>query len=347
MKTDASQITAKKPCLPPVAGDQPAFQPSDLLRGVSRSFYLTLRVLPREIRPQISLAYLLARATDTIADTRAVPRAKRILGLQQLQNLSHVPELGAVADHQTLPAEKQLLERLEDCVIALGRFEEADGRRIQELLKIIVGGQIFDLQRFPGETESELVALSTDSELDQYTYMVAGCVGEFWTKMCVAHLPALRDWNVEEMCQQGIRFGKGLQLVNVLRDIPKDLRIGRCYLPVKDPQALLDPNNFDSVRKMYHEWLDRAVAHLDVGWQYTMKIPRRETRLRLACIWPIWIGLMTIARLRHGNPLDPVQRIKISRGEVYSVMARSFLVSRNDGALDRHYQALRADAARK
>lgn len=61
-----------------------------LLRDVSRSFYLTLRVLPSEIRPQISLAYLLARATDTIADTKAVPRAKRLAALQQLQNLSHV-----------------------------------------------------------------------------------------------------------------------------------------------------------------------------------------------------------------------------------------------------------------
>src|SRR6266403_2158889 len=160
-----------------------------LLRDVSRSFYLTLRVLPPEIRAQISLAYLLARATDTIADTKAVPRAKRVFALQQLQNLSHVPELGTIA------GERQLLEQLEDCIVALGQFDEADGRRIQELLKIIVGGQIFDLQRFPGETEKELVAVSNDEELDRYTYMVAGCVGEFWTKMCVAHFPALGGWN--------------------------------------------------------------------------------------------------------------------------------------------------------
>ena len=113
--------------------------------------------MPKEIRPQISLAYLLARATDTIADTKAVPRVKRVLALQQLQNLSHVPELGTIADRQTSTAEKQLLERLEECVVAVGQFDEDDGRRIQELLKTIVGGQIFDLQRFPGETEKELL----------------------------------------------------------------------------------------------------------------------------------------------------------------------------------------------
>ena len=318
-----------------------------LLRDVSRSFYLTLRVLPREIRPQISLAYLLARATDTIADTKAVPRAKRIVALQQLQNLSHVPELGAIAERQTSAAEKQLLERLEDCVIALGQFDEADGRRIQELLKIIVGGQIFDLQRFPGETEKELVGLSNDEELDRYTYMVAGCVGEFWTKMCVAHVEALRAWNTPEMCALGVRFGKGLQLVNVLRDIPKDLRIGRCYVPVSEPRALLDPKNFESVRVVYNGWLDTALEHLDAGWQYTLQIPRTETRLRLACIWPIWIGLMTIARLRVENPLDPDRRVKISRGEVYGIMARSFLTCRGDGSLNERYKNLRTAAVSK
>ncbi|HUJ73017.1 MAG TPA: squalene/phytoene synthase family protein, partial [Verrucomicrobiae bacterium] len=249
------------------------------------------------------------------------------------------------ADQQTSAAEKQLLERLEECVVALGQFDEADGRRIQELLKIIVGGQIFDLQRFPGETEKELVALSNDEELDRYTYMVAGCVGEFWTKMCVAHVAALREWKTEEMSAVGVRFGKGLQLVNVLRDMPKDLRIGRCYFPVKEPQALLDPRNVEGIRPLYNRWLDVAVAHLDAGWQYTMRIPRSEARLRLACIWPIWIGLMTIARLRTENPLDPARRVKISRGEVYGVMARSFLICRADGALSERFAALRSAAA--
>jgi len=316
-----------------------------LLRDVSRSFYLTLRVLPKEIRPQVSLAYLLARATDTIADTKAVPRAKRIYALQQLQNLSHVPELGVIAEKQTSAGEKQLLERLEDCIVTLGQFDEADGRRIQELLKIIVSGQIFDLQRFPGETEKELVALTNDEELDRYTYMVAGCVGEFWTKMCVAYLPALRDWNADEMCALGVRFGKGLQLVNVLRDIPKDLHIGRCYLPVSQPAALLDPKNFETIRPTYTRWLDAALAHLDAGWQYTIRIPRSEARLRLACVWPIWIGLMTIARLRVENPLDPARRIKITRRQVYGVIGRSLLVTRSDKALNQAYTALRAVAA--
>jgi farnesyl-diphosphate farnesyltransferase len=319
-----SQVTADKPCLPPYAGDQQRDLTRILLRDVSRSFYLTLRVLPREIRPQISLAYLLARASDTIADTKVVPRAKRVALLRQMQTVSRVPELGALAEHQSLPAEGRLLEQLGDCFDALNQFDEADCRLIQELLQIIIGGQIFDLERFP---EGQLTAL-TDDELDRYTYLVAGCVGEFWTKMCVAHLPGMENLNIAD----GVRFGKGLQLVNVLRDVGEDRRRWRQYLP-----------NLDD----YQCWLDRAVEHLDVGWKYTLAIPSSQWRLRLACIWPIWIGLKTIARLRAANPLDPNQRAKISRGEVYGIMLRSLCAVRRDGALDAEFARLREAASRR
>ena len=42
----------------------------ELLKGTSRSFYLTLKVLPKKVRRQIGLAYLLARLADTIADSK-------------------------------------------------------------------------------------------------------------------------------------------------------------------------------------------------------------------------------------------------------------------------------------
>ena len=316
-----------------------------LLREVSRSFYLTLRVLPGEVRPQISLAYLLARASDTIADTKAVPRAKRIVILQQLQMLSRMPELGAIAENQTSAGERRLLERLEDCLLALDAFEEPDCRRIQELLKTIIDGQIFDLQRFPGETAEQLTALRSGEELDRYTYLVAGCVGEFWTKMCMAHFAALRDWDAQRMQALGVRFGKGLQLVNVLRDLPRDFRIGRCYLPVKDPKRLLDPTGYGEIHKLYGQWLDTAVEHLRAASQYTLEIPASETRLRLACIWPIWIGLETIALLRKHNPLNLEQRVKISRARVYRLMLKSLVLVKSDASLTRRTEQLLCKAS--
>ena len=58
---------------------------NSLLKATSRSFYLTLRVLPARVRPQIGLAYLLARTTDTIADTELVPVQGRLDALESLR----------------------------------------------------------------------------------------------------------------------------------------------------------------------------------------------------------------------------------------------------------------------
>jgi farnesyl-diphosphate farnesyltransferase len=49
-----------------------------LLASVSRSFYLTLKALPKALREPISLAYLLARTADTMADTVEVPEEVRM-----------------------------------------------------------------------------------------------------------------------------------------------------------------------------------------------------------------------------------------------------------------------------
>ncbi len=325
MKPVASRITADKPCLPPFSKEQTRFLQEDLLRDVSRSFYLTLRVLPAEIRPQISLAYLLARASDTIADTEPASHEERLTILRQMRDgdvgttfLSRLSALAESRQECRSHGETALLHRVDECFAMLDAVSPPDRKLIRDLLHTIITGQIFDLEHFP---EGKLTALANHEELDRYTYLVAGCVGEFWTKMCQAHLPGLEQLSIED----GVRFGKGLQLVNVLRDIGEDRRRGRQYL-----SDLGD----------YQRWLDRAAEHLDAGWRYTLAIPPRHWRLRLACIWPIWIGLKTIARLRGENPLDPARRVKISRGEVYAIMMRSFLICRSDRALERHYTRL-------
>src|SRR6266571_987532 len=90
---------------------------TDLLKQVSRSFYLTMRVLPDAIRPQISVAYLLARATDTVADTQIVPLTERLQALQALRErilgVATVPlDFGVLARQQSSPAEWSLLQRI-------------------------------------------------------------------------------------------------------------------------------------------------------------------------------------------------------------------------------------------
>src|SRR5712691_1487623 len=116
-----------------------------LLKEVSRSFYLTLRVLPRAVRPQIGLAYLLARATDTIADTKIISPAQRLLALGALRERilgsnAQALQFGELAAQQSLPAEALLLERIEEALSALAGFSEADRQLIRDVLAIITSG---------------------------------------------------------------------------------------------------------------------------------------------------------------------------------------------------------------
>jgi farnesyl-diphosphate farnesyltransferase len=310
---------------------------NDLLRDTSRSFYLTLRVLPAKIRPQIGLAYLLARTTDTIADTAVVPLDKRLDALQDLRerimgNPGPAPDFGDLAQHQDWPAERMLLERCGETLAALDGFNSSDRQLIREVLRVIISGQELDLRRFAGASAENIIALANDGELDDYTYRVAGCVGEFWTKMCRAHLFPGAAVDEAMLLANGVRFGKGLQLVNILRDLPVDLRHGRCYLPAKDlsaaglaPGDLLEPGNEPKFRPLYARHLAVAEGHLTAGWAYTNALPGGCIRVRLACAWPILIGMKTLAMLRAGNVLDPERRIKVSRPEVNRLILRSVL----------------------
>jgi farnesyl-diphosphate farnesyltransferase len=311
---------------------------TSLLRDVSRSFHLTLRVLPGPIRRPIALGYLLARATDTIADTELVPVEDRLEALARVRDRilgrSRVSlELGHLARAQEIgvsPAERILLERIEEGISVLEDLEGGDRERVRWVLEVIVGGQELDLRRFRGATGGGVMALPDAAALEDYTYRVAGCVGEFWTRMCRVRLFPEVTLDEAALLRDGIRFGQGLQLVNILRDLPRDLAQGRCYLPADElaavglsPGDLLDPGNEARLWPVYERWLSRAGEHLEAGWGYTTRLPRKEVRVRLACAWPVLLGILTLGKLKRGGVLDATRRIKVSRGEVRGVMWRS------------------------
>ena len=111
------------------------------------------------------------------------------------------------------------------------------------------------------------------------------------------------------------------------RDLPRDLRAGRCYLPASElaavglePRDLLDPANEARAKRVYDAWMRRAEGHLAAGWRYTTSLPRGQVRVRLACAWPVLLGIMTLEKLKRGPVLDPAIRIKVGRPEVRAVL---------------------------
>ncbi len=308
-----------------------------ILEGTSRSFYLSLKELPNSIRPQVSLLYMLARTSDTIADSEQGDASDLLLALESYNDFSqgktsNLMDISSLAESQRNKSEASLLRNVEKIVSKIADFSESDQKAIRHCLGIIIGGQILDLQRFSSD-EGTILSLESDEELDDYAYRVAGSVGEFWTRMSLDHIFKLKEENLEvELFEKGIRFGKALQMINILRDIPADLSLGRCYIPRSKmegygitPTDLLEPSSMDSFRPLYDEYLDLTDEYLTSAVQYIEMLPHWKFRLRAACMFPVIIGKRTVSKLREGNVLDPSNRIKIDRSEIKDVIKKVVL----------------------
>lgn len=327
-----------------------------ILRSVSRSFYLSIRLLPRKLRRPIGLAYLLARASDTIADTSEIPAATRIETLRELGDVIEGGAFqGAIVDLansflrlQKNEAERRLIEALPACFDLLDQMNSEDREDIRAVLGKITKGQALDLARF-GDP-AKLHALATDLELHEYTYLVAGCVGEFWTRLCFRHVRNFADIGEAGMSELGKRYGNGLQLINILRDAHSDLKTGRCYFPLQELQEIgLDPSHIlrepDRFEFILEKWREEAERGLNSGIEYLDAI--RHRRVRGATALPALIGARTLALLRAAGPTELQHKVKMPRREVYRIIAAVAITLADRRSLDRMFRRLLLTAATK
>ena len=308
-----------------------------LLRSVSRSFYLSLRFLPKRLRDPLSLAYSLARATDTIADTPEPPVSLRAEALRKLAAAIQgtAPQETAAQLRETFAtlqsngAERTLIEQLPGLLQWLDELAAEDRAEVRDVLVKINRGQLLDLERFGAATE--IVALNNAAELDEYTYLVAGCVGEFWTRLCFRHVNNFTDRSETDMCGLGRQYGQGLQLINILRDAGDDLRNGRCYFPADELESLgveaadiqREPARIEPVMKV---WRVKAERWVEAGIEYASAIGNR--RVRFATALPALIGVRTLTLLRNAGSEALRRRVKVSRTETRAMIAASALGSR-------------------
>ena len=282
-----------------------------------------------QLREPIGLAYLLARTTDTVADTAQISGSVRMETLKLLSNsIQGVASRDAVEELiasfislQEDASERRLLESLRHCLACLEGMEHADRNDIRLVLEKITRGQMLDLQRFDNPHETR--ALSTAADLDEYTYLVAGCVGEFWTRLCFRHVRPFASRSEDEMLSLGKCYGMALQLINVLRDAGSDLRAGRCYFPKHELTAvhmipseiLSEPERFQPI---YRTWLQKAKAGLASGMEYSRAIKNR--RVRAATVLPALIGVRTLSLLDAAGPAALQRTVKVPRREVRAMI---------------------------
>lgn len=295
----------------------------ELLASVSRSFYLSLRFLPGKLREPLSLAYLLARTSDTIADSKHAPQSTR---LEELRRFQIAIESGQTCREPNLlpdsESERKLLKlagRLIEWLNALSSEDRADVRTV---LAKIIRGQEMDLVWFEDHS-----SLATAEQVEEYTYLVAGSVGEFWTRQCFRHVPNVAKLSEPEMLQLGRQFGQGLQLVNILRDLPEDLKSGRCYLP----GGVVDA-------RLLGHWIARAVGLLDEGFKYIDATA--SWRLRVATLLPWLLGMKTLALVKAQSPLDTPLRLKVPRSELRKEMLGLPFLAASRAAMRGKWKAL-------
>ncbi len=315
---------------------------SDLLKRVSRSFYLSMRFLPGPMREPVSLGYLLARASDTQADTEAAPPGLRRECLGQFR--ASLPEtqpdfpefyLRVMRDFvpcQSHEGERELLQRLPDAFEWLSGIDGDARDAVVTVLEEITTGQSWDLERFArADADPGRVAFcETGEELETYTWRVAGCVGEFWTRIGFGTLgdrfaPVDRE---EALMASGRALGQGLQLVNILRDLGEDLGHGRCYLPLDELRAAgWDPGDGrvppDAILMAVADtWRRRCRDLLARGHDYVEFLGRG--RVRFATALPMILAEATLERLELAGDAVLREKVKIGRADVRRAMWRAW-----------------------
>ncbi len=160
-------------------------------RRVARTFALACRLLPREIRDDVYLLYLVFRTLDDLVDTGDPSASSRIAAVEAW-----------CAGEPSSSRESRLLEVL-----------AARHRLPREPLADFCRGMRDDL---------EAVTIATEADLDLYCHRVAGTVGVVMAALLGATDPAAP--------RHAAALGQAMQRTNILRDIDEDLGNGRVYL---------------------------------------------------------------------------------------------------------------------
>ena len=304
-----------------------------LLKHTSRSLYLSVKMLPPSIRPAFAVAYLLCRYADTIADTALLPAPRRLYWIEKFPQLVRntnpaeqemlAHELSGTSEN---PYEAALITRLTDCLTALEKVDPALKPYIYDVVTAVCEGMKIDLTTFPNEPTPLPGAFNTPSELALYCRLMGGKPGLFWSQL-IYHLGIIH-LRKETFFEWGEKIGDALQMVNILRDLPKDIQTGRCYFPRTDlhdynltPADLKLKKFSKKFAPIKQKWTHWGKENLKLSAQYYSAISKRAWQVRAAVAWPMLWTADTFAKLTQTpDLLNAKKRVKISRTRVYCTL---------------------------
>lgn len=207
----------------------------DLLQKTSRTFALSIPVLPEPTNREVMIAYLLFRIADTFEDAAHWKPEARIAALHDFNAL--------LASYERPEA-----ERLAASWSAAGPSPHAGYRELIAAVPFVLDAffalspeavasvrahvirSAEGMAGYVARTRDGTLALSDVADLQAYCYVVAGIVGEMLTELFLLGRATLEP-GAAFLRARAATFGEALQLVNILKDSASDAAEGRSYLP--------------------------------------------------------------------------------------------------------------------
>ena len=301
-----------------------------LLKNTSRSLYLSVQALPRIVRPTFSIAYLLCRYADTIADTHLLSADTRLAWIRDFAHLIEAQPQARmlrlareISGKSENPYEKELIKNLPLCLAEFNRLSSSDQELVLQVVRAVCEGMQIDLTTFPTEPTPAPKAFAKQEDLEHYCRLMGGKPGLFWSQL-IAKTTSLSVAQ-DDFFNWGQQIGDALQIVNILRDLPKDLQLGRCYFPQTDLQAagltpsdLLLSKNSGRFEPIKQKWICWGLSRLQQANIYFRQIPKQQLGQRAAVAWPIlWTADTLFLLAKETDLLNSSKRVKIARNTIY------------------------------
>jgi farnesyl-diphosphate farnesyltransferase len=311
-----------------------------ILPGVSRTFALTIPVLPERLAVVVTNAYLLCRLADTIEDDVGLDNEQKSHFHQLFVAVvdGRAPAEAFAADllpllsSRALPAERDLVQNAPAVIRVTRSFSAQERAALTRCVSIMCRGMP-EFQR-----NKSLSGLRDLDELAEYCYYVAGVVGEMCTELFCLHCPEL-ETKREEMQRLAVSFGQGLQMTNILKDIWDDRQAGACWLPRSvfegdfDLRRLEELHRTAEFRRGLGTLIGVAHAHLRNALEYTCLIPKRETGIRRFCLWAIGLAVLTLRNIYKHPEFRSGNEVKVSRRTVKATVFTTNLTLMSNRAL--------------
>lgn len=305
-----------------------------IIISVSRTFAISIKLLPGTLGDAVCIAYLLCRIADTIEDDNTTPAKIRRDLLTDFSECYENPEkvralTEALSCIQGDSAYLSLLKGTPYVFEELANLPKNDADIVWSWTKTLALGMREFLETYP-----QGIYIKTMKELRRYCYFVAGTVGHLLTELFYEHSSFINKKNYEDLLKNSEAFAEALQLINILKDIAWDFEHENDVFIPEETLSRFGSTQSQIISKKWRAANRKAVntlcieAHqnLEKAFEYIYTLPRLALTIRLFCLVPVMLAVATLRELQHSQAmLEKGGSVKISRSEVKRIIIACIL----------------------